>query len=472
MLGLGIVLIVLSLPGSALGSTVDRQDGSSQVTFDAVAGFANHLTLASTDSAVTITDTAENIVFEPGTVGCTHPGGDLKKATCTDGDEINFWRVQLGDLADTIVASGPMQGSVFGDAGGDQLTGGAGDDFLDGGPGHDTIVGNDGNDFGHGFGVGADGDNIDLGAGDDFAEGVSQGNVINLGPGDDGFFFASDLPSGGIVDGGPGIDEVDASAGVGLIEDLSLGRITEKTPAALFQSVRSFEDLRGGSRLGDTVTGTVGANLLDTSGGGLVTLAAAQPTSGNEVVNPLAGADLVRTGEGNDQITSNDGYADRINCGVGTDTVRADQLDELVGCEAVTIARTRPAFADTVTPKCAFTRAAKKAKRSSFLKGYAATFRCDESVSVLGRLLTTAKRKRGKTVLSRAGDVVLAEKSTSAGQNAPKKLTLKVSKKLRKALGKKFTARVVLEARDEFGNRITITRTVKVSTPKKKRRKK
>ena len=47
------------------------------------------------------------------------------------------------------------------------------------------------------------------------------------------------------------------------------------------------------------------------------------------------GVDLASGGAGNDRITSRDTVADRVDCGAGTDTVIADNLDTVVNCETV-----------------------------------------------------------------------------------------------------------------------------------------
>lgn len=50
-----------------------------------------------------------------------------------------------------------------------------------------------------------------------------------------------------------------------------------------------------------------------------------------------SGQDALNGGRGNDFISDgNDGVADAIVCGGGVDTVRADRVDELRGCERVT----------------------------------------------------------------------------------------------------------------------------------------
>jgi hypothetical protein len=57
--------------------------------------------------------------------------------------------------------------------------------------------------------------------------------------------------------------------------------------------------------------------------------------TGNDTVTGGLGADVLSGGDGNDVIQARDGVADRIDCGLGTDSVVADALDVVVNCEAV-----------------------------------------------------------------------------------------------------------------------------------------
>ena len=61
----------------------------------------------------------------------------------------------------------------------------------------------------------------------------------------------------------------------------------------------------------------------------------------------------------------------------------------------------------------------------------------------------------------RAGQLVLAEQARplAAGEQ---RLTLRIPRRLRAALGRRFAATVTVEARDQFGNRGTVTRVVRV----------
>jgi Ca2+-binding RTX toxin-like protein len=52
-------------------------------------------------------------------------------------------------------------------------------------------------------------------------------------------------------------------------------------------------------------------------------------------VNGGGGADSIDTGSGDDVVRSRDGRRDRVRCGDGVDTVDADAIDLLGGCEVI-----------------------------------------------------------------------------------------------------------------------------------------
>ncbi|MFL6060634.1 MAG: cadherin domain-containing protein [Marmoricola sp.] len=81
-----------------------------------------------------------------------------------------------------------------------------------------------------------------------------------------------------------------------------------------------------------TIQGNNNANTLNGTAARNVILG----LGGNDRIFPRSGADVVCGGAGNDVINSYDGYADRISCGPGTDTVTADYKDAVSrDCERV-----------------------------------------------------------------------------------------------------------------------------------------
>jgi Ca2+-binding RTX toxin-like protein len=77
-----------------------------------------------------------------------------------------------------------------------------------------------------------------------------------------------------------------------------------------------------GTAKADNLKGTAGADTI-------------RAGAGNDRVNPGKGRDTVFGGAGNDNIQAVDKTRDVIDCGTGRDTVVADKVDVLKGCESV-----------------------------------------------------------------------------------------------------------------------------------------
>ncbi len=168
-----------------------------------------------------------------------------------------------------------------------QVEPGDGNDVVRSGPGDDFIDDSLGDD------------DHDGGAGDDFLDGTS-------GPAATG----ADR-----LDGGSGIDEVDYGGYLTGVEVSFDDQPNDGTPGEgdnLMRVERVF-----GTESDDSLTGDAGANEFfgDAGDDRLVGLAGNDELSGEE------GDDVLNGG------ASPDGYHDRLDCGMGTDTVLADPLD-------------------------------------------------------------------------------------------------------------------------------------------------
>ncbi|MET0601065.1 MAG: hypothetical protein ABW167_03670 [Baekduia sp.] len=127
------------------------------------------------------------------------------------------------------------------------------------------------------------GDRLVGGDGDDLLKGQGADDCLEGGTGDD------------VLDGGDGNDRLAGSAG---------------------------RDRLSGGTGDDKLTGGKGNDRL--TGG-----------PGNDTVSPGSGRDVVDAGGGNDTINSVDGVKETIDCGAGSDSVRADRRDRLKHCEKV-----------------------------------------------------------------------------------------------------------------------------------------
>lgn len=215
----------------------------------------------------------------------------------------------------------------------------------------DSVIGSEARDVVHADIL----DDVSTGAGDDWVQGAGSasggdGNdtfrqisgSVQGGPGDDLIV----APGAGPLDGGTGFDTLvvdysvfTAQQTVGLvITDTNInGSITTASieaydvtasdgPGADSIDSRNYSGRvtfhgRAGN---DTFLGGPGADFADLG-------------AGNDVFDPGPGSDLVLAGDGDDTISVRDGFADLVHCGPGNDTVIADRVDVLSGCESVVL---------------------------------------------------------------------------------------------------------------------------------------
>ena len=257
-----------------------------------------------------------------GADGDTIDGGD-------DDDNIT------GGPGDDLIDGGTGQDAISGNEAADVIRGGAGNDALVGNDGTDTLDGDDGDDQIAG-GAGVDGANG--GAGNDILDDSDtlSTDVLIGGTGADLLSVVLGV-SGDVYDGGSGIDSVFVQAPGDppppIFVNLSEGVLGSATDS---DTVVAVEDVTNAIGFGfftvadvpnpnpTTVIGTSGVNAILTG-------------AGADAINPGANNDQVAAGRGDDTIDLRDGFADRVICGGGADTVQADTLDVVADdCETVT----------------------------------------------------------------------------------------------------------------------------------------
>lgn len=491
-------------PAAALAADGTVSFDGTDVRFTAGAGTVNAVTYTASAAGVTITDTGALIQAGP---GCT--GGNSNTVTCTPTAPaaIESVSLDLGDLNDGGTGNGSLGALLLGGEGDDTLVGSdtnsEGEEYLVGGNGADNInsrnVGSDTSGFGFAVGdtvagddagedpAGDGNDTIVTGNGNDSAFGEGGVDTINTGAGADGGYggagdgdqvdlgegddrsFLSAGPDDGVSDvlqGGPGFDSLDFDGATfgppattvfdTLVVDLTAGTASRINNAPEANTVAGIEDVSTNEGFStDFVTGTAGSNQISTG-------------SGNDAVNPQGGADTVYLGAGNDSADTRDGFSDRVVCGRDADTVAVDQFDELSGCETVTVTQARPAGADLTAPECALARVKNRYSRRAFFKGLRARVTCNEAARVTMQVLVGVKG--GRIITSKVGDLVLAERTVAVGAGVARAAKLKPRKKLGRRLGKRFKARVRVEARDEFGNRTVKAKRLRVTPAKRKKK--
>ncbi|MGO7727519.1 metal-binding protein [Rhizobium johnstonii] len=253
-----------------------------------------------------------------------------------------------GSSGDNTITTGAGNDTMSGDDGADTLSGGAGDDLIHGGAGDDVLNGGDGNDkiFGE-----AGNDVIKGGAGDDFI--VDVGNTtevfnIDAGEGKDtvqlsqGLFGAT--PSGK-VDGGPGVDTLQATILTGLtvksFEILDTRGFYVTGSSAQFESFEKIinSTVSPGSTSGITLrlTDSAHLDLSQELGPGAVSIYAEYYATGIDVTtggtwDQLFGSsvnDILDGGAGNDTLRGYEGN-DRLTGGAGNDTIQGDAGNDVI----------------------------------------------------------------------------------------------------------------------------------------------
>lgn len=337
----------------------------------------------------------------------------------------------------------PGDSNVFGDDGaapagdgGDVLIGGGMRDFIQGNGGVDVLLGGEGDDS--------------------LFPGPGNAERADGGPGDDSVVYEADEGNGELLEGGAGVDTLffrgpsamltPGPAALGV--DLGAGSFISQTGGGTASGSGTNFEFMGGQDYAFTVAGTDGHNRLSTG-------------ESDDMIDPRAGPDRVMAGSGADRVLARDGFTDRIECGPGNDSVVVDQFDEPIDCEAVDLAEVLPAGVERDAPVCSVTGVPRRMTRRRFLRGLRPMAGCNEAVTLDAQLTVAVRRRRGRLVTVRAGQLVLAERALPFAAEA-RRVVLRVPRRLRRALGRRFTANLTVVARDQFGNRSAIRRTARV----------
>ncbi|HEV7668895.1 MAG TPA: hypothetical protein VGS22_10245 [Thermoanaerobaculia bacterium] len=100
------------------------------------------------------------------------------------------------------------------------------------------------------------------------------------------------------------------------------------TPVPMSVKGGSGDDTLLGSEVGDTLDGELGNDTIDGKGGNDTLLGG----SGDDTLTGGPGVDSFNAAAGRDNLNSKDGVAERVDCGIGNDTVVADGNDDLHQC--------------------------------------------------------------------------------------------------------------------------------------------
>lgn len=319
---------------------------------------------------LTITDESQAIDLP---AGCTHgPLDRVADAYCPVGPV----RVELGDGDDWGLVSEGMNGEGLPDGLLVTLDGGPGNDRLNGPTRGAKVVssGGDGNDELNG---GYQDDVLDGGPGNDKLDGKKGDDQVLGGDGDDQLQGDDLFVGNDVIDGGNGIDTIsgdwiqrDASVGLTIsldgvandghpnerdnvvnVERIELTQAATVLAGAAGLNVRIWNTPSGSSKvvgsdqgdqirtddLGDEIDGKAGNDVIEAGYGDDRIVGG----PGQDSINADAGSGacnflVCRGPYGNDHVDVRDGEKDSVTCGVGTDTVIADPIDEIAAdCENV-----------------------------------------------------------------------------------------------------------------------------------------
>ncbi|EJC79772.1 Ca2+-binding protein, RTX toxin [Rhizobium leguminosarum bv. trifolii WSM2297] len=261
-------------------------------------------------------------------------------------DELGSVAVNVtGSSGDNTITTGAGNDIILGGDGADTLSGSAGNDTIYGGVGNDTLNGGDGDDrlFGD-----AGNDVIKGGAGDDVIvdEGYTN-DVFNIdaGEGKDLVSLSQGFTStpSGKVDGGPGVDTLQANNLSGLtiksFEILDTHGFDVVGSAAQFESFEKIIPGTVGPSPTTTLRLTDGAHvdLSQELGPGLIYISPDNYATGIDVttggtrdyLTGLGGNDILDGGAGDDHVWGNEGD-DRLTGGAGNDTIEGGNGNDVI----------------------------------------------------------------------------------------------------------------------------------------------
>jgi hypothetical protein len=402
-----VVSLVLLGSGPASAAVTANSSGGNSVTITATGSDSVTLTCQSNQVAV-------NTIAVSPSVACSALASVA--VTATGGGNTISWS---GVNATTFPALVDVREYAGFNLSPDVVNGTQVRDIIDTDP-SDSVVSGAGDDYV------TDAASVDAGDGDDV---VINGGAVQGGGGDDR------VVNPGSADGGDGYDSVtyDFSAfggpgSVGFVVGPGSMTVNSTTLTTTrfeewdlvlppsFGFPDSVDSRTFPGRL--VLTASVGPDTIQSGAGSDVIYG----VRGNDAIDPGAGSDDVRAGAGDDTISARDGVVDIVDCGDGTDTVTADRVDVLSGCESVSL----PA---PETDKIAGPKKLTKGQKATFTFGSSiagSTFECRVDKAAFKACASPLKVKTKKL---KAGKHTLEVRAVAGGADpTPSVFTFKVVK--------------------------------------------
>ena len=285
--GAGVLLAALLTAGCGPSGGTVSLDTMRFLTFTALEGKANDVTVTRDGTGVVVHDAGDAVRAGNGCAAL-----DANTVRCPD--PVNNISLRLGDGDDEAVNSTASGVQMLGGPGLDRLTGGSAGDVLFGGIGADVVDGGGGNDF--------------------LDEGETAGDT--------------DALDADTYIGGPGTDSVNYSRGTTAVR-VDLDGVADDGRPGEADNVRADVEEVAGGRGNDTLVGNAGVNRFDGNDGADVL----KGGDGGDLLRGGAAGDSIDGEAGNDTLEGNSGF-DLLVGGTGTDDCDAgvDGGSE-TGCE-------------------------------------------------------------------------------------------------------------------------------------------
>ena len=335
LFGVAVLVVNVYSPATASGSAASVDAGL--LSYLALAGEANNVTVSRIGNVHRVNDTGASIApgpgcspIDPNTVECA--GATSISVSGGDLDDIVFISAPTnttlaGGTGNDDLSGGPEDDVLGGGSGTDILSGGAGGDLLDGGLGADTLSGGadidtvsfagrigdviadidntpDDGERGEGDNIRSDVQNVIGGAGNDLLIGSAGSNVLSGGGGNDSFEGGRGSDT---FNGGSGTDTVTYENRTASVTVDTDGVPDDGEAAEEDNAQTDVENLIGGSGA-DVLTGNSSSNVI-IGGDGSDLLFGDEGTDsllglgGNDTLDGGPGSDALSGGEGIDAVS-------------------------------------------------------------------------------------------------------------------------------------------------------------------------